>query len=235
MNDATTPDDPNAPGLGLAGGARARAALPRAGAQIPAGDLRRPDRPGRDGAHDLERVRDRAHPAGLDPHRRARRRQDHHRPHPGARAQLRAAGRLGDRPDHQDAGARAPLPGDHGEPARRRDRDGRRLAQRRRRHPPDQRRGALRAGERALQGLHPRRSAHAVGRGVQRAAEDAGGAAAARQVHLRHHRDPQGAGDGAVALPALRPAPRRGRRAGGASRRHRRQGRHRPSSRRRWR
>ena len=46
-------------------------------------------------------------------------------------------------------------------------------------------------------------------RGLQRAAEDAGGAAAARQVHLRHHRDPQGAGDGAVALPALRPAPRR--------------------------
>ena len=49
-------------------------------------------------------------------------------------------------------------------------------------------------------------------RGVQRAAEDAGRAAAARQVHLRHHRNPQGAGDGAVALPALRPAPRRCRR-----------------------
>ena len=29
--------------------------------------------------------------------------------------------------------------------------------------------------------------------GLQRPAEDAGGAAAARQVHLRHHRDPQGA------------------------------------------
>ena len=58
-------------------------------------------------------------------------------------------------------------------------------------------------------------------RGLQRAAEDAGGAAAARQVHLRHHRDPQGAGDGAVALPALRPAPRRCRRAGQASAGHR--------------
>ena len=69
--------------------------LPRAGAQIPPGDLRRPDRPGRHGAHDLERVRDRPHPAGLDPHRRARRRQDHDRAHPGPRAQLRAAGRLG--------------------------------------------------------------------------------------------------------------------------------------------
>ena len=76
----------------------------------------------------------------------------------------------------------------------------------------------------ALQGLHPRRSAHAVARGVQRAAQDAGRAAAARQVHLRHHRNPQGAGDGAVALPALRPAPRRCRAAGQASRRHRRQG-----------
>ena len=81
--------------------------------------------------------------------------------------------------------------------------------------------------QRALQGLHPRRSAHAVDRGLQRAAEDAGGAAAARQVHLRHHRNPQGAGDGAVALPALRSAPRRCRDAGDASRRHRRQGEHR--------
>ena len=69
---------------------------------------------------------------------------------------------------------------------------------------------------RALQGLHPRRSAHAVDAGVQRAAEDAGRAAAARQIHLRHHRNPQGAGDGAVALPAFRSAPRR-RRAAGAS------------------
>ena len=192
---------------------RARPArLPRAGAQIPPGDLRRPDRPGRDGAHPLERVRDRPHPAGLDPHRRARRRQDHDRAHPRARAQLRTAGRLGDRADHRHAGARRALPGDHGEPAYRRARDGRRLAQRRRRRPPDQRRGALRAGVGALQGLHPRRSAHALDGGLQRAAEDAGRAAAAREVHLRHHRDPQGAGHGPVALPALRPAPRRCRR-----------------------
>src|SRR5207302_770795 len=59
----------------------------------------------------------------------------------------------------------------------------------------------------------------------QRAAQDARGAAAARQVHLRDDRDPQGAGDGAVALPAVRPAARRGRGTGDASRRHRRQGR----------
>ena len=49
-------------------------------------------------------------------------------------------------PDHHDADARRALPGDHGEPAHRRDRDGRRLAQRRRRRAPDQRRDPLRAG-----------------------------------------------------------------------------------------
>ena len=84
--------------------------------------------------------------------------------------------------------------------------DGRRLADRRRRHPRDHRRGGVPGGERALQGLHHRRGAHAEHLGVQRAPEDAGGAAGACEVHLRHHRDPQGAGDGAVALPALRPA-----------------------------
>ena len=33
--------------------------------------------------------------------------------------------------------------------------------------------------------------------------EDAGGAAGARQIRVRHHRNPQSAGHGAVALPAL--------------------------------
>ncbi len=102
--------------------------------------------------------------------------------------------------------------------------NGRSLPQQRGGRAPDQRRHPLRAGVGALQGLYPRRSAHAVGRGVQRAVEDAGRAAAARQVHLRHHRNPQGSGDGAVALPALRPAPRRCRAAGQASGKHRRQG-----------
>ena len=40
----------------------------------------------------------------------------------------------------------------------------------------------------ALQDLHHRRSPHAHDGGVQRPAQDAGRAAAARQVHLRHHR-----------------------------------------------
>ena len=90
------------------------------------------------------------------------------------------------RPSH-DSGARAALPGDHGEPARRRDRDGCRLAQRRRRCARSTRRCAI-PGVGALQGLHPRRSAHALDLGVQRAAQDAGGAAAAREVRVRHDR-----------------------------------------------
>ena len=46
-------------------------------------------------------------------------------------------------------------------------------------------------------------------RGVQRAAEDAGRAAAACEVHFRHDRNPQSADHDPVALPALRSAPRR--------------------------
>ena len=76
----------------------------------------------------------------------------------------------------------------------------------------DHRRHPLCAGLGPLQGLHRRRGPHALREGVQRLPEDAGGAAAARQVRVRHHRDPQGPGDDPVALPAVRPAPRRGRR-----------------------
>ena len=46
-------------------------------------------------------------------------------------------------------------------------------------------------------------------RGVQRAAEDARGAAAAQPVHLRDHRSAEDPHDGAVARAALRPAPTR--------------------------
>ena len=45
--------------------------------------------------------------------------------------------------------------------------------------------------------------------GFQRAAEDPRGAAAARQVRVRNHRNPQGADHGIVALPTLRFAPAR--------------------------
>ena len=65
---------------------------------------------------------------------------------------------------------------------------------------------------RAHQGLHHRRSAHAVEAGLQRPPEDARRAARARQVPVRHHRDRQGADHGALALHPLRPeADRAGR------------------------
>ena len=57
----------------------------------------------------------------------------------------------------------------------------------------------------ALQGLHHRRSAHAVAHRLQRDAEDAGRAAGARQVHPRDHRSAEDPGDRAVALPAVQP------------------------------
>ena len=63
-----------------------------------------------------------------------------------------------------------------------------------------------------------------VRRRLQRAAQDAGRAAAARQIRVRHHRNPQSPGHGAVALPALRSAPGRCRASGQASARHRREG-----------
>ena len=66
--------------------------------------------------------------------------------------------------------------------------------------------GGLQARRRPLQGLPDRRSAHALDDGVQRHAEDARGAARLPQVHARDDRSAEGAGDGAVALPAVQPA-----------------------------
>ena len=56
-----------------------------------------------------------------------------------------------------------------------------------------------------LQGLPDRRSAHAVEGGVQLDAEDARGAARARQVRARDDRPAEDPGHGAVALPAVQP------------------------------
>ena len=172
--------------------------LPRPRPQIPARRFHHPDRPGSDGAHPAQRHRDGPHRACLHADRRARRRQDHDRPHHRPGAQLRRARRQGRR-DNRSLRRLRQLQGHHRRPPCRRDRDGRRLAHRRRRCPRADRGRALPPGLGTLQGLHHRRSAHAVGEGVQRAAEDAGRAAAAREVPVRHHRDPQGSGDGAVA------------------------------------
>ena len=215
MTDAGAP--PTRPDSTRSGRLRSRRrsgcdrALSRTGAQIPPGQFCRFDRPGRRGSHRFQRFRDRQDSAGLDSDRRARRRQNHHRPDSRPRAQLRTAGRFGEGADHPHAGAGRALPGDHGKPAHGRAGDGRRIAYRCRRRAPDQRQRPLRPGECALQGLYHRRSAHALDRGVQRLPEDAGRAARARQIRVRHHRNPQGAGDGAVALPAFRSAPGRGR------------------------
>ena len=62
---------------------------------------------------------------------------------------------------------------------------------------------AVPADARPLQGLPDRRSAHAVDAFLQRAAEDARGAAAAREVPARDDRSAEAAGDRAVALPAV--------------------------------
>ena len=94
----------------------------------------------------------------------------------------------------------------------RRHRDGRRLQPRHRRHPRPARQGRLRAGRRALQGLHHRRGPHAHARGLQRAAQDAGGAAGARRLRARHHRAAQDPRDHPLALPALRLPPPAGAR-----------------------
>ena len=54
------------------------------------------------------------------------------------------------------------------------------------------------------QGVHHRRGAHALGGGVEHAAEDARGAARARRVRARHHRPAEGAADDPLAHAALR-------------------------------
>ena len=106
---------------------------------------------------------------------------------------------------------------------------------RRRRRARDHRGGALFGGLGALQDLHHRRSPHAVEERVQRAAEDARGAAGACEVPVRHDRGEQGAGHRPVALPALRPAPHPGRHARRAFRPCRQGRRASRSSPRRWR
>ena len=183
--------------------------LSRARAQISPEELRRSRRPGADGSDTHQRVRDGPHRAGLYADRRARRRQDDDGPHSGAGPQLQD--RHDRPPDHRHAGARRPLRRDHGRPPCRRDRDGRRLQQRHRQYPRDHRGGALQARVRALQGLYPRRGAHALGGGLQRVAQDARRAAGACEVHLRDHGDPQGSRHRAVALPAIRSASHRSR------------------------
>ena len=61
------------------------------------------------------------------------------------------------------------------------------------------------ADRRALQGVHHRRSTHAVAQRVQCDVKDFGRAARTRQIHPGDHRSAENPGDGPVALPAVQP------------------------------
>ena len=103
------------------------------------------------------------------------------------------------------------LPRNRRGPLRRPDRGRRGLAHQGRRHARAARERPVPAEPRPLQGLPDRRSPHAVGPFLQCAAEDARGAAAARQVPARDDRPAEAAGDRAVALPAVQPEAAAGR------------------------
>jgi hypothetical protein len=139
----------------------ARQRLSGAGAQIPAADLFRADRPGCDGHHAGQR--DQARPAGarLPAHRCPRGRQDLDRTADRQGAQLHRPGWAGRADDRSVRDLRA-VPRDRRGAPYRRDRDGRRVAHRRGRCPRDHRGVALFGGFGALQDLHHRRSPHAV-------------------------------------------------------------------------
>ena len=199
--------------------------LPRAGAQIPAGHLRRPDRPGRHGAHDR---RTRSRPAAF--------RRPGSSPACAASARPRRRAFWRARSITNCPTARSPA-----RPSQCRcsaciaKRSWRAAISTSSRWTPPpitasttcaQINDAVRyAPVSARYKVYILDEVHMLSRRrLQRAAQDAGRAAAARQVHLRHHRNPQSADHGAVALPAFRSAPGRCRAAGEASARHRRQG-----------
>ena len=102
----------------------------------------------------------------------------------------------------------------------------RRVQPRHRRRPPPARGHRLRADGRPLQGLHHRRSAHAHARILQRPAQDAGRAAATRNVHPRHHRGPQISDHDRQPLPAFHFQGHPRSRTGGPSDARAQQGRH---------
>ncbi len=147
-------------------------------------------------ARSTQRARFRPHASRLPVHRHARRRQDDDRAHLRQVAELRARAVV------EPVRRMRRLPRHRRRPLRRPARNRRRQQHRRRRRARADRERAVHAGARPLQGVPDRRSAHAVEERVQRAAEDARGAAAARQVPARDDRSAETAGDGAVALPA---------------------------------
>ena len=179
--------------------------------QIPPGNLCRSGRSGCHGAHPEKRVRGRPDCTSLHHDRHPRHRQNHHSADHRQGHELHRPGRKR-WPHHRTLRPVRTLRGHHGRPPCRRDGDGRRLPHRRQRYPRDHRQRPLPRRLGPLQDLYHRRGPHALDQRFQRAAQDTGGTARACEIHLRHHRDSQGAGDGPVALPAVRPAPDRTRR-----------------------
>ena len=108
-------------------------------------------------------------------------------------------------PTSNPCGECGAVPRDRRGPLRRPARDRRREQHRHRQRSRADRQRAVRADARPLQGLSHRRSAHALEERVQRAPEDARGAAAARQVPARDDRSAEAAGHRALALHQVQP------------------------------
>ena len=147
--------------------------------------------------------------------RASRDRQDLDRPDPRQDGQLRV------RPDARALRLLRPVRRGPRRAAPGRGRDRRGVPRRRRRRARPPREGAHRAGPGPREGLHHRRGAAAVARGVRRAAEGVRGAAGGRPVRPRDHRAAQDAGHDRRALPAVRLPPGPGRGGGRAPRTHR--------------
>ena len=184
---------------------RRAGALYRPGPQVPTAELRRPDRPGGHGPDAEERLRHRAHRPRLHAHRGAGVGKT-----TTARLLARALNYESDSV-HQPSVADLAVEGRHCRAIV----EGRHLdvleLDAASRTGVDEMRelldGVRYAPAEARYKVYVIDEVHMLSpRGVQRPAEDPRRAAAARQVHLRHHRNPQGAGDHPVALPALRPA-----------------------------
>ncbi len=171
----------------------------------PPAHLRRRRRPGARRAHPAQRRRARQGPPRLPVRRLARDRQDLDGEDPRRLPELRQ--RADDRAVRRLRVVRV----DRQRDVDGRHRDGRRVQQLGRRHPRAARLGRLRAGVRALEGLHPRRGAHAVVAGVERVPQDARGAAAEHDLRARDDRGAEGAADRRRPLPSLRLRPPDGR------------------------
>ena len=163
-------------------------------------NLRRPRRTGTRRQSPAQRPGKRPPAPRLPAHRHARRGQNHHRPHPRQKPQLRT-------PQRRRTLRPMPiLPRHRYRPLRRPARNRRRLQHRHRQHPRSTRKRPIRPDRRQIQSLHHRRSTHALQKRVQRHAQNPGRAARARQIHPRHHRPAQSPRYRTQPLPAIRPA-----------------------------